>query len=232
VNWNALSLVLACATGWSLLFLGYLPIATLRELTTEPVKGAGAWAIVAVTAPAAIFHWYLIFAVISLIAWTKLGRPAGKIWLAIGAALGLSLGIVFPLATSAHLAGLNDPLALASLYLGGAATGLAYVTWQLAFDTSGILQRGLARALAIIPSAWALLLACALRRPLLASSPSVFPAIAWAALLLGAGLAALAWLTWAQARRGRPVAVRLLAGAAALVALAASFAAELALRTN
>jgi hypothetical protein len=232
VSWNLLSLVLACATGWSMLFLGYLPLATLRELTAEPVKAAGAWAIVAVTAPPAIFHWYLIFALISLVAWTKLERLAGKIWLALAAALGLGLGVVFPLATSVQLSGLKGPFALALLYLGGAATGLAYVTCQLAFDGSGVLQRGLARWLAIIPGAWILLLVAALRRPLFEFSPSSFPIMAWAALLLGGGLALLAWLTWAAVRRGRPVAVRALAAAAAPVALTASFTAELALRTR
>jgi hypothetical protein len=159
MSWNLFSLVLASATGWATLAIGFLPIAVLRQQRFEPLKAAGAWAVVAATAPPAVYHWYLIFALICLIAWTKLDRPAGKIVLAISASLGLSLGIVFPLEALPGFLASENPVALASLYLGGAATGLAYALCIVAHASdSARTPTGFARALLIATILWIALL--------------------------------------------------------------------------
>ena len=69
-------------------------------------------------------------------------------WLAISASLGLSLGIVFPLEAGIATQNITvigpgsilveNPLALASLYLGGAVTGLGYVLSVVALRRSEI----------------------------------------------------------------------------------------------
>jgi hypothetical protein len=233
VSWNVFSLVLACVTGWSLLFVGYLPVATVRRLGAEPVKAAGAWAIVAVTAPAAIFHWYLIFAIICFIAWTKLERPAGKIGLAIAAALGLSLGVIFPLDTSPALLNLKAPAPLALLYLGGATTGLAYVIGLLALEPNGRILRKSGRWLALSALAWtALLIATLLRTGLLSVHRTFLLTNGWVLLALAIGMLVLALLTWNAVRRGTAESSRWLATATAFAAFASTLLAEMILRTG
>ena len=82
---------------------------------------------------------------ICLVAWAKLERPAGKIWLGATGALGLSLGVVFPLETALDVPALKSPLPLAALYLGGATSGLAYFVWLLAgLDPGRTVQRAAA----------------------------------------------------------------------------------------
>jgi hypothetical protein len=161
MSWHLFSLVLASATGWTAVALGYLPVAELRQRVWEPIKAVGAWAVVAATAPSAVFHWYLIFALIALVAWTKLERPAGKFWLAGAGALGLSLGVIFPLALEPALTAHTNPLVLLSLYLGGSATALPYVA-ALEARAGGILPSapawGCAKALLLVVLSWAALI--------------------------------------------------------------------------
>jgi hypothetical protein len=161
MTWHLFSLVLASATGWTAVALGYLPVAELRLRVWEPLKLVGAWALVAATAPPAVFHWYLIFALIGLVAWTKLDRPAAKYLIAGAGALGLSLGVVFPLALEPASTASFNPLVLLSLYLGGAATGLSYVA-ALEARAGGMLPSasawGCTKALLLAVLSWATLI--------------------------------------------------------------------------
>jgi hypothetical protein len=170
----------------------------------------GAWAVVAATAPSAVFHWYLIFALICLVAWTKLDRPAGKYGLAIAGGLGLSLGLIFPLALEPALNAYSNPLVLLSLYLGGAATAFPYVA-ALEARAGGMLPsapaQGYAKALLLVVLFWAVLIGLEERaifrmhlgsRPLFPESgsgpaiPSWIPIVPMFALLVLAALLALA----------------------------------------
>jgi hypothetical protein len=236
---NLFSLVLASATSWAVLALGYLPVAVLRQQRHEPLKAVGAWALVAVTAPAVIFHWSLIFALICLIAWTKLDRPAGKVCLAVAASLGLSLGIIFPLEASPQLLLPENPFALASLYLGGAVTGLAYVVCVLAGrDGTGRWPLGFAKWLFILTLVWTVLLEEGLRRKSYSRSLEFFahpsahaPLIDfWAPFVPAIALAAITFLAFTASRRGAFTKMRWLAGVAAILALATSLLAQVALR--
>ncbi len=240
MSWNVLSLVLACATGWSLLFIGYLPVSAVRQLAAEPVKAAGAWAVVAVTAPPAVFHWYLIFAVISLVAWTKLDRPAGKVWIAVAAALGLSLGVVFPVETSPVLLALESPLALASLYLGGATMGLAYVvsvTARVGREHGG--PSGHAKWLILVAVTWTVLLSFAMLHlvefprslNLPGESSSILVAHVWTPLIPAVVVVALAFATWTTARRNASALTPWLAGATVVMAFVTSLLAQFVIRT-
>ncbi len=157
---NLVSLVLASTTGWVLLVFGALPVSVLRTHPREPLLAAAAWAVVAATAPPQVFHWYLIFAVFSLVAFTKLHRPAGKMWLAIAAALGLGLGIIFPLKATPSLFQHENPFMLALLHAGGAVTALAYAIGVTGSRdlTKGWQPLGLARGLLIASAGWLALL--------------------------------------------------------------------------
>jgi hypothetical protein len=123
---NLLGIVLTSSAGFATAGLGYLPVSQLRLLRREFLIMAGAWIVIAALSPPEIFHWYLIIAILCLIAWTKREWPAGKFWLATAGAIGLSLGMVFPLEVSAPL-GAETHAEFAALYLGGAVAGLAYV---------------------------------------------------------------------------------------------------------
>jgi len=123
---NLLGIVLTSSAGFATAGLGFLPVSQLRLLGREFLIATGAWIAVAVLSPPAIFHWYLIIAILCLIAWTKRDWLGGKFWLAAAAAIGLSLGMVFPLEVSARL-GEETRANFAALYLGGAVAGLAYV---------------------------------------------------------------------------------------------------------
>jgi hypothetical protein len=147
---NLFSLVLACSTGFAMAALGFLPVAQLRQLGGEFLIAAGAWAVVALTARPAVFHWYLIIAIVCLIAWTKRERLGGKIGLAAAAAIGLSLGIIFPIQISPGLQVTETPFALASLYLGGLTSGLGY----LLFVSARVQPPGSA----LKPAVWLLIL--------------------------------------------------------------------------
>jgi hypothetical protein len=237
MTWNLFSLTLAAATGWAVLAIGFLPVTVLRREGREAVKAAGAWAVVAATAPVAVYHWYLILALICLVAWTKLDRPVGKVVLAVAASLGLSLGVVFPLEALPGFLARENPLALASLYLGGATTGLAYAL-TVAARTPDPSRRTAAFAQAPVIAAvgWAVLLVVALRQlgrdprssAFFDSPPPIFPA--WTPLMPAAALALLTFLALHAARRNSLEKTRRLAGAAAALAFGTSLLAQFALR--
>ncbi len=233
---HLVSLILASTTGWVLLVLGALPVSVLRKHSREPLLAAGAWAVVAATAPPQVFHWYLIFAVLSLVAFTKLHRPMGKVWLAITAALGLSLGIVFPLEATPALLRHGNPYLLALLYLGGATTALAYaigVTTARA-PVDAWRPRPLARGFLLAAALWLPLL---LARPYLAHhwaivppldptlSESVFQALNAALLGLAAAVLVLAVFILRCVNRP-PLTVPLLAAPACFLAFAGSMLAQ------
>ena len=231
MNGNLFSLVLAAATGWAVLAIGFLPVTVLRQRRSEALKAAAAWAVVAATAPAAVYHWYLIFALICLVAWTKLDRPAGKVVLAIAAALGLSLGIVFPLEAVPGFLVQEPPLALASLYLGGAAAGLAYALFVVTRtpDSTGR-PPGFARAVAIASFAWAALVGAALFRkhyPLPVPIPGTLPHLvllpnAWVPLMPMIVMVMLGFSLLGAVRRPNLRAVRGLSVVTAVMALGTS----------
>jgi hypothetical protein len=242
MNLNLFSLVVASATGWAVLALGYLPVAVLRQHRIESLKAVAAWAFVAATAPPAIFHWYLIFALIGLVAWTKLDRPAGKVWLAIAASLGLSLGIIFPLEASPPLLLRENPWALASLYLGGAVAGLAYVVCVSAgrMDETERRPIGSAKWLFLLTLAWTVLLEEVLPRGShsrelefwgRSSAPSSWIEY-WTPLVLASALVVITFLAFTASRRGAFTKMRWLAGVTALLALATSWLAQIVLRLS
>jgi hypothetical protein len=246
MSWNLFSLVLASTTGWAVLAIGFLPVAVLRQRRLEPLKAAGAWAVVAATAPSAVYHWYLIFALICLIAWTKLDRPAGKVVLAVAAALGLSLGIVFPLEALPGFLASENPIALASLYLGGAVTGLAYALYIVARTPDpGRTPKGFAQALLIAMVLWIALLgagphwldhtfrsiALPVHDTVISSIASVMLVNVWAPLIPAAGLAFLAFSALSTAQRLNALRkTSRVAGFAAILALLTSLLAQFVLR--
>jgi len=241
MSWNLFGLVLASATGWAVLAIGFLPVAVLRQRRLEPLKAAGAWAVIAATAPSAVYHWYLIFALICLIAWTKLDRPAGKVVLAVVASLGLSLGIVFPLEALPGFLASENPIALASLYLGGAVTGLAYALCVVARTPDPArTPAGFARALVIATVLWIALLVAGPRwiepNPHsvsftgLGSFLTVIDVSVWAPLLPAAVLVFLAFLAFTASRRNALGKTRGFAGAATILAFLTSLLAQFVFR--
>lgn len=234
------SLALASATAWAVLALGYLPVTVLRRHQGEPLIAVASWAVVSVTAPAPVFHWYLIFALICLVAWTRLDRPAGKICLAISGALGLSLGIVFPLEVMPESLARENPLVLASLYLGGAATGLACVLFAISRPAPDAAPQltGFSRVLVIVTIGWTALLGEMLRlnpgaSPRALALPGKDPAHLHLVIAAGTpfGLAIvlliLAFLAFAAARRKNLRATTWFAGVAALLAFVTSLLMQL-----
>jgi len=240
MSWPVFSLVLASATGWVVLMLGYLPVAELRLHQREPLKAVGAWAVVAATASPAVFHWYLIFAILALVAWTRLDRLAGKFWLATAGSLGLSLGIVFPLGTSPALLALEGPLALASLYLGGATMGLAYVVCIRArLGRERVRPNGHAKWLVLVAVGWTVLLSygmlhmASFPRPLKLpghDSTTLLVANVWTPLLPAIFVVVLAFATWPTARRYASSPTRWLAGATVVLAFVTSLLAQFVIR--
>jgi hypothetical protein len=241
MNWNLFSLVLASATGWGVLALGYLPVSVLRRHSKQPLVFVGAWALVSAAAPPVVFHWYLIFALIGLIAWTKLDRPGGKVCLAIAAALGLSLGIVFPLEAplvsgNVILIGpgsalIENPLALASLYLGGAVTGIGYVLCVVAVRHSEMEWRldPYGRWLLIFAMAWTALFAVRLLH-WSSLTPTGNFAWFWAPSALGVVLIVLTFFALMALRRRTFRAAASFAGLATIVAFGTSLLVQLLLR--
>lgn len=133
-----LNLVLAVAVASATIFLGFLPTRNIASsfFTREILKAAMAWLAVTLAAPPAIFHYYLLLALLCFCAWWQfLNDHAfnGKMWLSVASGLGISVGVMFFLAVMprAYPSGqspvIND-LLLASIYLGGAVIGLAYVS--------------------------------------------------------------------------------------------------------
>jgi hypothetical protein len=148
---NLLGIVLTSSAGFATAGLGYLPVSQLRLLGREFLIMTGAWIVIAALSPPEIVHWYLIIAILCLIAWTKREWLGGKFWLAAAGAIGLSLGMVFPLEVSATL-GAGTRADLAALYLGGAGAGLGYIVHV------GARRRPFVQPLTK-PAAWVLVLA-------------------------------------------------------------------------
>jgi hypothetical protein len=174
------SLVLAVSTAWATLFLGVLSPPALRLQSWEILKVCGAWMLVALTPPSSIFHWYFIFAFICLVAWVHLRRDrvlAAKTWLSFASGLGISLGVIFfiqaaPVLCPASLPLRSYLLLLASIYLGGAVSGLAYVRFVLSRDpTPHVRGGGYAKLLFILTIAWALVFALESREVMTNSLP-------------------------------------------------------------
>jgi len=228
LDWNIVSLFLASVTGWALAAYGSLPVAVLRTRGGQVLAGAAGWIVVALLAPSQIFHWYLIFTILGLVAWTKLNRPAGKIWLAFSAALGLTLGVIFPLEITPQLYARENASLLALLYLDGARTGFACVSWSTCGRPSvdDIRPHALAKVLVIFSLAGLGLTVWRWRWGLRADAP---PALVANCLLSGV-LAVLAVATLLALRRNSLPKARLFSGAAAVLSLADGLMAQLVFR--
>jgi len=151
MDFYPLNLVLAVAVASATIFLGFLPTRNIRSefLAREVSRAVFAWVLVAMISPSAIRHYYFLLAFLCFGSWWQLRRDhalSGKMWLSIASGLGISIGIMFILAITprAYPPGLPQPgqgLLLASIYLGGAVIGLAYVCHVLTqgvFANSGI----------------------------------------------------------------------------------------------
>ena len=98
----------------------------------------------------------------------------GKVVLAVAAALGLSLGVVFPL-EAVPGASCSKIRCLASLYLGGAVAGLAYALCVVSrAPDSARRPAAFARALVVATILWIALLIVAMRRLDHLSRPLMF----------------------------------------------------------
>jgi len=136
-----LNLVLAVAVASATIFLGFLPTRNIRSpfFAQEAIKAALAWVFVAMVSPAAIMHYHFIIAILCFGAWWQFRRDkalSGKMWLSIASGLGISIGVMLILAVTprAYPPGLPEQsraFLLASIYLGGAVIGLAYVSYVL-----------------------------------------------------------------------------------------------------
>jgi hypothetical protein len=135
MNLYPFDLVTATALAWAAVLLGALPA---RQMRDEPFRrcvllcGCG-WIGVALLAPSSVLHYHILIGLACLVSWWRLSQGdglRGKMWFYGAAGLGLSAGIVLILAVTpeAYPPGLpiwRELLILASLYLGGAVTGLA-----------------------------------------------------------------------------------------------------------
>ncbi len=146
---HPLDLVLAIVTASVTVFVGFLPVKTIRSrfFAREAMRATAAWVVVAAISPLSVMHFPFILAVLCFIAWWNFQRNeafTGKIWLSLASGLGISIGVMVIIAvTPDSLPGkLMEPpgpqgwdwgqaLCLASLYLGGAVIGLAYVGYAL-----------------------------------------------------------------------------------------------------
>jgi len=150
----------------------------------------------------------------------------------------LSLGIVFPLEISPPLLVRENPFVLASLYLGGAATGLAYAVFATSVRSpvDAWRPRGFAKGLLIVSIAWIVLLAARpwwLQRivPLEAvSSEAMLYVRAVTVFGLGLVLLLLALFTMGAVRRNASRQARVMSGAAAVIALAEMLVAQFVFR--
>jgi hypothetical protein len=147
-----------------------------------------------------------------------LNRPAGKIWLAFSAALGLTLGVIFPLEITPPLYARENAFLLALLYLDGARTGFACVTWATCArpSTDDSRPHVLAKALVIFSIAG---LGLTVWRWRLGLRTDSFPALVAPCLLSGV-LAVLAAAALLALRRNSLPKARLFSGAAAVLSLA------------
>ena len=159
-----LNLILAVATASATIFLGFLPTKNISSafFARETGKALIAWIIVALLSPTKIFHYPLFFAFFCFASWWHFRRDRalnGKMWLSLASGLGISIGVMTILAVTpqAYPPGLppfNETLLLASIYLGGAIIGLAYVCFALIQGTkanSGVTQGIIQRYVGLLP---------------------------------------------------------------------------------
>lgn len=146
-----LNLILAVATASATIFLGFLPTKDIKStfFAREAGKAIFAWGLVALTSPHKILHYPCLLAFFCFAAWWHFRRDRalnGKMWLSLASGLGISIGVMFilavtPQANPPDLPLLNETLLLASIYLGGAIIGLAYVCLMLVQSTNaGVTQ--------------------------------------------------------------------------------------------
>jgi hypothetical protein len=136
-----LNLILTVAVASATIFLGFLPTRNIRSpfFAQEIFKALVAWVFIAIFSSPAIRHYYFLIAILSFGSWWQFRRDkalSGKMWLSIASGLGISIGIMLILAVTPRaypigLSDLNRALLLASIYLGGAVIGLAYVSYVL-----------------------------------------------------------------------------------------------------
>lgn len=139
-------LILAVATASATIFLGFLPITSIHPgfFARETFKAALAWGLVTLLTPPAIRHFPFLFALLCGGAWWKFSRDSafsGKIWLSVASGAGIGLGVMLLLAVTPRAWPPGLPLfpqilLLASIYLGGAVIGLAWVSARLARNLS------------------------------------------------------------------------------------------------
>jgi len=159
-----LNLILAVATASTSIFIGFLPTKTISStfFARESAKFILAWVLVALSSPSQVVHYPLIFAFLCFAAWWHFRRDnafTGKMWLSMASGLSISIGVMFILAVTPRayppgLSPLSEGLLLASIYLGGAVIGLAYVCFtfiQGAKSSSGVTQSLIQRYVGLLP---------------------------------------------------------------------------------
>lgn len=146
-----LNLVFATAAASATIFLGFLPTRNVRSefFGRQVLNALFAWVLIALASPSAIRHFHFIIAFLCFSSWWQFRRDralSGKMWLSTASGLGISVGVMLILAVTPRafppgLPPLHQDLLLASIYLGGAVIGLAYVCYamtQALSTTSGI----------------------------------------------------------------------------------------------
>ncbi|HEY0256378.1 MAG TPA: hypothetical protein VGC39_02960, partial [Candidatus Methylacidiphilales bacterium] len=136
-----LNLVLTVVVASATIFLGFLPSRNIRSpfFAQEVFKALVAWIVIAVFSPPGIQHYYGFIAILCFGSWWQFRRDkalSGKMWLSIVSGLGISIGVMLILAVTPRayppgLSNLGQTLLLASIYLGGAVIGLAYISYAL-----------------------------------------------------------------------------------------------------
>lgn len=159
-----LNLVLTVAVASTTIFLGFLPTRNIRSpfFAQEIFKALGAWVFIAIFSPPGIQHYYFFIAILCFGSWWQFRRDkalSGKMWLSIASGLGISIGVMLILAVTPRayppgLSNLSQTLLLASIYLGGAVIGLAYISYALiqgSHASSGATKDQVQRYIGLLP---------------------------------------------------------------------------------
>jgi len=136
-----LDLIFAVAAATATIFLGFLPTRNIRSefFARQIIPLIFIWALVGLASPGAVRHYHYFVAFFCFASWWQFHRDralSGKMWLSLASGLGVSLGVMLILAVTPRayppaLPQLGQGLLLASIYLGGAVIGLAYVGYVL-----------------------------------------------------------------------------------------------------
>lgn len=158
-----LNLILAIAVASATIFLGFLPTRNIRSefFTRQVLLAVFAWAFIGIASPSAISQYHFIIAFFCFASWWQFRRDralGGKMWLSMASGLGISIGVMLILAVTprAYPPTLPQPgqdLLLASIYLGGAVIGLAYVCYvmmQALSTPSGITREQVQRYVGLL----------------------------------------------------------------------------------